>query len=84
MDAFLAKARISHMLLGRMIDKQITPLQLSKAVNISLKRIKLLVDPFCMTLELDVFLAVCQYFNVRLRFTGTRHARQDSPPVHPR
>jgi len=84
MDAFLTKARISHMLLGRMIDKQITPLQLSKAVNIQLKRIRLLIDPFCTTLELDVFIAVCQHFNVRLRFTGTRHAKEDSSPVYPR
>lgn len=84
MDAFLTKARISHMLLGRMIDKQITPLQLSKAVNISLKRIKLLVDPFCTTLELDVFITVCQHFNVRLRFTGANHARKDTPPLYSR
>jgi len=75
MNAFEMKARISHYFLGLMIRKRVQVPELAKTLRISQARIYALANPAITTLDLEVFVALCKHFNVRININTPGVAR---------
>lgn len=66
MDAHTFKATVSHYFLGLMLRKRVQVPALAKTLRISQARIYDLANPQKLTLDLEVFCALCKHFKVRI------------------